>query len=78
MHIVLTATRARNIETIRFRVPSRPRIPILSNNQLLDRLREQSKDPDERSARSRQLTYCEKELARVLRNLDVSYRIMKR
>lgn len=52
--------------------------PNLSNNQLLNRLRKQSIDPDEILAEHHRQLACEKELARILRNLDVSYRIMKR
>ncbi|XP_077256291.1 NAD kinase 2, mitochondrial [Temnothorax americanus] len=50
----------------------------LSNNQLLSRLRKQNIDPDEILAEHHRQVACEKELARILRNLDVSYRIMKR
>lgn len=52
--------------------------PDLSNNQLLNRLRKQSIDPDEILAEHHRQLACEKELARILRNLDVSYRIIKR
>ncbi|XP_011645827.1 NAD kinase 2, mitochondrial-like [Pogonomyrmex barbatus] len=52
--------------------------PDLSNNQLLSRLRKQGIDPVEILAEHHRQLACEKELARVLRNLDVSYRIMKR
>lgn len=52
--------------------------PDLSNNQLLNRLRKQSVDPDEILAEHHRQLACEKELARILRNLDVSYRIIKR
>ncbi|XP_039302196.1 NAD kinase 2, mitochondrial-like [Solenopsis invicta] len=52
--------------------------PEWSNNQLLNWLRKQSIDPDEILAEYHRQLACEKELARVLRNLDVSYRIMKR
>ncbi|XP_020296448.1 NAD kinase 2, mitochondrial-like [Pseudomyrmex gracilis] len=52
--------------------------PDLSDNQLLDRLRKQSKDSDEILAEHRRQVACEKELARVLHNLNVGYRIIKR
>lgn len=52
--------------------------PDLSNNQLLDRLREQNKDLDEILAEHHRQLVCERDLAQVLRNLNVSYRIIKR
>ncbi|XP_070521671.1 LOW QUALITY PROTEIN: uncharacterized protein [Cardiocondyla obscurior] len=52
--------------------------PDLSNNQLLSRLRKHSINPDEILTEHHRQLACEKELARILRNLDVSYRIMKR
>ncbi|KYN22960.1 UPF0465 protein C5orf33 [Trachymyrmex cornetzi] len=50
----------------------------LSHNQLLSQLRKQSLDPDEILAEHHRQLTCEKELARILCNLNVSYRIMKR
>ncbi|KAG5329363.1 NAKD2 kinase, partial [Acromyrmex heyeri] len=50
----------------------------LSYNQLLSQLRKQSIDPDEILAEHHRQLTCEKELARILCNLNVSYRIMKR
>ncbi|EGI63644.1 UPF0465 protein C5orf33 [Acromyrmex echinatior] len=50
----------------------------LSHNQLLSQLRKQSIDPDEILAEHHRQLTCEKELARILCNLNVSYRIMKR
>ncbi|KAG5317253.1 NAKD2 kinase, partial [Pseudoatta argentina] len=50
----------------------------LSYNQVLSKLRKQSIDPDEILAEHHRLLTCEKELARILCNLNVSYRIMKR
>lgn len=52
--------------------------PDLSNNQLLDLLREQNKDLDEILAEHHRQLACERDLARVLRNLDIGYRIIKR
>lgn len=52
--------------------------PNLSNDELLDQMRKQSIDPDEVLAEHHRQLACEKELARILRNLNVSYRIMKR
>lgn len=49
--------------------------PDLSNNQLL---KKRSVDPDEIHAEQHRQLACEKEVARILRNLDVSYQIMKR
>ncbi|XP_036147716.1 NAD kinase 2, mitochondrial-like [Monomorium pharaonis] len=52
--------------------------PDLSRNQLLNQLRKQGIDTDEILTEHHRQLACEKELARILRNLDVSYRIMKR
>lgn len=52
--------------------------PDLSNNKLLDLLRKQNIDPDEVLAEHHRQLACEKELARILSNLNVSYWIMKR
>lgn len=52
--------------------------PDLSNNQLLDQLRKLSKECEEMIAEHRRQLACEREIARVLRNLNVSYRIIKR
>jgi len=52
--------------------------PDLSNNQLFNQLRKRSIDPDEILAEHHRQLTCEKELARILHNLDVNYRIMKR
>ncbi|XP_018311452.1 NAD kinase 2, mitochondrial [Mycetomoellerius zeteki] len=50
----------------------------LSHNQLLNQLRKQSIDPDEILAKHHRQLTCEKELAGILHNLNVNYRIMKR
>lgn len=52
--------------------------PDLSNNQLLNRLKKQNKDLDEILVEHHRQLACERDLAQVLRNLNVSYRIIKR
>ncbi|XP_018402601.1 PREDICTED: NAD kinase 2, mitochondrial-like [Cyphomyrmex costatus] len=50
----------------------------LSQNQLLSQLRKQNIDPDEILAEHHRQLACEKELARILHNLNVNCQIMKR
>lgn len=69
---VLGVSRLSLLEFLRFRNPD------LSEDQILLKMKEQGKDPQEILAEHQEQIAFEQNLAAVLRKLDISFRITKR